>query len=250
MRFQWTQVSQCGIRYVWVMLFYSLLANQAMGQVASADSLFRSNSIRNAKDRYQQLNRDKDRLYTGIEYVGYDHRLKGNQFYETEDWRVGSVVYNGAVFDSIPMLYDLVRDEVVIEHPVGFRMTLRSDKLPTFWLMNHKFIRLTDSTSRGFRRGFYDLLYDGPTQLLAKRIKDVVIDPTREAYGRFDAKTVYYLRKEGQYLPVKTKGSLYKVLRDRKKELSSYARKQKIRFKEDPEAAIVKLTQYYDQVNH
>jgi hypothetical protein len=234
----------------WLLILCSLIANQAIGQVTSADSMFRTKAVNNAVTRYKEVSRDKDRLYTGIEYVGYDHRLKGNQFYETDAWSVGAVTYNGSRFDSIPMLYDLVRDVVVIEHPVGFRLTLRSDKLPMFSLMNHTFIRLTDSTSRGFRRGFYDLLYNGPTQLLARRAKEVVIDPTREAYGRFDAKTIYYLRKEGQYVPVKTKGSLFNALRDRKKELASYARKQKIRFKEDPEASIVKLTQYYDQLTH
>ncbi|GAB3491277.1 hypothetical protein GCM10027341_04060 [Spirosoma knui] len=220
----------------------------ALGQTARADTGFVTAAIRNATARYEAQNQNKDRLYTGIEYVGYDYRLNGNPFWTSDNWKVGSVAYNGATFDSIPMLYDIVRDVVVIEHPIGYRMTLSSDKLTSFSLFNHAFIRFADSTSRGFRRGFYDLLYDGPTQLLAKRLKSVVIEPTRQNYGRFDEKTVYYLRKEGQYLPVKTKRSLYSVLRDRKKELTTYARKQKIRFKEDPEAAITKLTQYYDQI--
>ena len=42
---------------------------------------------------------------------------------------------------------------------------------------------------------------------------------------------------------------LLNVLSDKKKQLVAYARKQKLTFRPDPEAAILKLTQQYDELN-
>jgi hypothetical protein len=56
----------------------------------------------------------------------------------------------------------------------------------------------------------------------------------------------YFLRKDGQFYAVKGKGSVLGVFDDRKKELQRFLREQKIRYKRDPESAMVQLARQYD----
>lgn len=222
----------------------------AFGQGTRSEASFPNKAARVALERYQQADQSRDRLYTGYEYIGYDHRLTGFPFYETDSWKNSSIRLIYKTFDSIPALYDLVKDVLVIDHPAGYRMAMRSELVQSFWLAGHTFVRLTDSTDRTLRTGFYDLLYNGRTQLVARRSKAIVINPSVTiTYGVFEPHVQYYVRKEGHYLPVRNKKTLLNVLSDRKKELTAYVRKEKLRFKPDPEPAILALTQYYDELS-
>ena len=238
------------MRFACSLLLCSLITS-VFAQVAGSDSAILKQASQYALARYEQLDGGRDRLYNGYEYVGYDPRIRGHSFFEDNNWQNGSVLFDGRAYSAVPMLYDIVRDVVVIEHGAGFRMTMRSDQVKTFSLLNHTFVRLSDTTSQGFRTGFYDLLYDGPTQLLARRTKTILINPSvTSGFGEFDAKAMYYIHKGNHYYPVKNKKTLLAVLTDHKQELVSYARKQKIRFRPDPEPAILALTQQYDKLSN
>ena len=69
-----------------------------------------------------------------------------------------------------------------------------------------------------------------------------------QGIGQFEPKVAYYIRRNGQYQSVKNKRTVLAVLADRKKELTAYIRTQKIRFKPDPEPAIVAVARYYDEL--
>ena len=56
----------------------------------------------------------------------------------------------------------------------------------------------------------------------------------------FDQSVKYYIRKEGVYYTVRSKGSVLKVLKSKKKELD---------FKHAPEEAIVAVVRQYEQLN-
>jgi len=231
------------------LFLFGLLTSDLVAQAINPDSTILKNATQYALIRYQQSDRSNEQLYNGYEYVGYDPRLKGDPYFEVKDWKPGTIQIGARDFTAVPMLYDLVRDVVVVEHEAGYRMTLRSDKVTSFSFQNHQFARLSDSTNRDFRTGFYDVLYDGPTQLLAKRSKTSSINSMAgQGIGQFNAAVTYYVRKDGRYQPVKNKRMLLAVLADRKKELTSYARTKKIRYRPDPESAFVTLTRYYDEL--
>jgi hypothetical protein len=97
--------------------------------------------------------------------------------------------------------------------------------------------------------GFYDQLYSGPTRLLARRTKEILVNPTSFNYGLYDPKTTYYIWKNGRYFPAKTRRAFLALLGDRRKQLMSYARQQKLKFRPSPEKAFLQLTQQYDQLN-
>ncbi|WP_375444596.1 hypothetical protein [uncultured Fibrella sp.] len=234
------------MRFLIALCGYSLFVQPASGQPANKDSLFVAAATRSAIAQHARVNNTLERLYNGPEYISYDRRLTGHAFFPNDTLQESQVTYEGGQF-TVPLLYDIVKDEVVVVHPSGYRMALHSDRLPTFTVQNHTFIRL-DTVKQALPTGFYDLLYDGPTQLLARRTKVILVNPGSFGYGIYDPRTTYYIRRNGHYFPVKTRRATLAVLADRRKQLSAYLRQQKIRFKQAPETALVKLVQQYDEL--
>ncbi len=64
----------------------------------------------------------------------------------------------------------------------------------------------------------------------------------------FDQSVKYYIRKEGVYYTVRSKGSVLKVSSP-KKELARYIKRRKLDFKHAPEEAIVAVVRQYEQLN-
>jgi hypothetical protein len=187
-------------------------------------------------------------LYSGPEYVDYTRRTEGHQFFSTSDWQRGSIFFDGVLYPEVPIMYDVVNDVLVIGYaeetdPI-VKFTLVPDQVQYFTLPQHHFVHQQDSTS-GLEKGFYDQLYNGKTEVLAKRKKTILQKPENIQFYESDR---FYLFKDGQYHAVKNKGSVLKLLKEHKKELSGYMRAEHLNFKQQRETAIVKLAQRYDQV--
>ncbi|MBO0936808.1 hypothetical protein J2I47_09660 [Fibrella sp. HMF5335] len=231
------------MRSTFLFLFCCLFYTIAQGQTVDSTG----KSVAFALARYEALNNNPERLYNGVEYISYDRRLTGHSFFASDSMQNGSIQANGQVF-ALPLLYDIVRDEVVLAHPTGYRMALLSDRIQGFSVQGHTFIRV-DSTQQGLPTGFYDLLYNGPTQLVAHHTKAIVINPSANGtYGVFDPKTTYYIKKSGRFYPIKNKKTLFVVLENNKKQLTAFTRKEKLKFKQDIGTTFIKLAKANDEL--
>jgi hypothetical protein len=236
------------MRLMFILILAGLLAGNAFGQAPTIDSTNRPVAVNKTAARYESANTNPEQLYNGIEYVGYDRRLTGHPFFPSDSLQIGAIRTEGQDF-SMPLLFDIVREVLVLNHPAGYRMALHSDNIQSFSVGGHTFIRMADSTRLGLPTGFYDLLYNGPTQLLAKRTKSIQINPSASIafnYGVFNSKTIYFIKKGSHYFSVKNKRTILDVLEDHKKQLVSFIRKEKIKFKPDVDAALSRLAKQYD----
>ena len=108
----------------------------------------------------------------------------------------------------------------------------------------------SQSGNDGLRDGFYDLLYDGNVKILAKRRKTISEDLSHQVLKvSFNEKNNYYLFRDNRYYSIKSKGSLLKVLKDKRKELNQFANKRKAEFNLNKELGFVKLAEHYDQIS-
>ena len=150
------------------------------------------------------------------------------------------------------MIYDIVTDEVVVPHnSSGLLLKLITSKIDTFQLHGHTFVRLeTDSANQEtLQPGFYDLLHRGDTQFLVRRSRNMQDKATPTGMeGEFRVADAFYIRKDGNYYEVSSRGSVYKVFRDNKKQLQQYARSERLKFRKQREEAILALTRYYDSL--
>lgn len=207
-------------------------------------------SVGQAYAAYENTMNLQSHLYNGSEYVDYDNYIDGHQYFGSDDWEDGSIHYDGTLYRDVPLLYDVMLDQVVTENFAGpLRIRLVGEKIRYFTLLGHRFIRIvTDSVQNPvLRTGFYDQLYNGNVQVLAKRAKLIHEQITSGRVEKnFYEKNRYFIEKEGRFYPVKSKRSVLNVFDDRKKELQRYLREHKIKYRRTPELAMVQLAQHYD----
>jgi hypothetical protein len=86
--------------------------------------------------------------------------------------------------------------------------------------------------------------------LLAKRKKLVVeknsVDYTESSYTEKDA---YYILKDEILYPVSDEKSVLALMKDKKSEVQKFLHQNKIKFRKHPEAAMIKMVDYYNGLN-
>jgi hypothetical protein len=210
-----------------------------------------SPTIVKAGDVYNPFIYKQSRLYNGIEHLGYSIRITGHAYFLKKELQTGSIVYDELEFVNVPMLYDLLKDQVVVQHSNGFsKVGLVSEKVKEFTLLNHHFIRLEADSLAGrlIFTGFYEELYTGKLSVLAKRIKFIEETIKDELLRDFIQQNYFYIKKEGVYYAIKNYKGLMRVLKDKAPAVKQYLRKNRIKFRKGPENAIVKATAYYDSI--
>lgn len=222
---------------------------------ASVDSSGnKKTAYNNIQDKFYKAIGQQSRLYSGIEYNGYDPKLIGNaNFMDVTELNKGTVVYDGYLYKNVNMLYDIYQDLVVIQLYQSFlRINLLSEKVENFNLLDHHFIRIKNNPAipTSLKTGFYDELYGGKIQVLVKREKS--IQRKYEIAGSIDSyfspSVDYYLFKNGAYYSVNSQGAFLNALKDKKKDLQQFIKANKIKFKKTQEESMVKIAAYYDQI--
>jgi hypothetical protein len=205
-----------------------------------------------AGDVYNPFIGKQSRLYNGNEHNGYSFKIIGHAYYLQKELETGSVVYDELEFANVRMMYDLFKDQVIVQHYNGFtKIGLVSEKVKEFTLFDHHFIRLiADSLSRSpILTGFYDEVYKGRLNVLVKRGKFLDERVKDELEREFLPFHLFIIQKDGVYLQVKNYKGLLAILKDRSKEVKQYLRKNRIKYRKGAENAIVKAVVYYDSLN-
>ena len=209
-------------------------------------------TIKNTVSRYYKSLGEQSGIYHGPAYIGYPYQLSnGHQFFESPNLTQGTIFYNGMLYQDIPMWYDLVKDEVVVQNIDSLSMiSLHNERIDYFSLLGHYFIKISQDSSSSLSTGFYDQIYKGKTEVLVRRYKGTLEDVSTEGIFTkiLKQKNEIYLKKEGKYFSVLSSGSVLKALGNKQKESLSHLKKNAIKFKKDPEKAIVMMVSYYDQL--
>ena len=238
-------------------LLCAVAGKSSFAQAARADSSSQQNALNNTLSLFYASIGEQSRLYNGTEYHFSDPVTKGNAFFsDVNAFTPGSIAYDGTYFNGVPMLYDIYYDKVVVLLYNHFsKFSLIKEKVKSFDFLSHHFINI-DADTLGvntiIKSGFYDELYAGKTQVLAKRLKNIQTRSSgtlgSEAY--FNPVKDYYIRKNNVYYSFGGEGSLTSILKDKKKEIQQYLKANQIKFRQDPEEAMVKIASYYDHLNN
>lgn len=208
--------------------------------------------IEQAKQVYeQQFSGINSPVYHGYQYVPFILPATGNPFYPSNKWHQGTVDFEGKVYNHLFLLYDILKDQLVLQSAKNKYWILLSDKkVSRFTLDSLYFIKIVrnDSSDRNTPpSGYYERLINGEIKLFVKRKKTVVM-PTSPGQSRsFDQENTYYIKKENTYYKVRTKHAVLKVLTDKKRAVRRYLRKNHIYF-QDRENAIIKAVAFYNKI--
>lgn len=243
--------SACGvILFLWLNCYSTVSAQQIEDQ---QNEIIRT-SFAKAVSIYDTEIGKNSMVYTGSSYFDRFSGIKGHQYFLNDYWEESSLIYDGLVYDSIYLKYDVYRDLLLIEHfnSNGYLspIQLYNPKVISFNIMGYYFIRLEKDTLSNLRTGFYNQMYKSKDiEVLVKRRKEIT--KTNEIHTlneEFTIKDRYYIKKSGVFYRVKKKGSIIKVLGDQKKKIRSFIKKNKYYFKDSPDVQLVEVVKYYDSL--
>jgi hypothetical protein len=231
---------------------------QAQPQPTTKDNQLSDSAYSDALQLYHAYMTPEPALYRGNRYVDYSNRIQqGQPFFVSGDMRIGTLTYNGIIYDHVPMIYDLVLGIVVINDPMRvFKISLIMDLVDSFNIADHPFIRLRDSLNPSApRNGYYERLYqrEGGFTLLKKEKKTYIqnmVVSSDNIQNYINYSVAYYLKKGNTYYSINSKKALYAVLKDRKPDVKKFIRKNSLNWRQDKESLILKVVSWYDTLNH
>ena len=234
--------------------FFALLAySRAMTQDIATDSSISLAAAHNAVTSYHLYIDKQSRLYNGIEFYGYSPLIEGFPYFQENTWQRAHIVYDGIAYDTVQLMYDIVKDRVVILHFNSFfRLALFSEKVKEFTVMNHHFIRMEHDSLKNSApvTGFYDQLYKGSASVLARRSKFIEETVKETVERKFLIQDQFYIHKEGTWHIIRTKSALLTVLKDHKREVKQHLRRKKLKFRKDRENTIIQAASFYDSLKN
>lgn len=203
---------------------------------------------------YDHYTGDNARVFNGRAYLYYNFRMEGKPFFEADDLSEGWVSYEGKKYEPLSMLYDLIRNEVVILLPdSNSRAVLQNDLVDSFKVAGHTFISLKEDHNQNlYNTGFYDVLYNAHVQLLARRTK-VMREDLKEnpILTIISAKDFLYIHKDGLYYFVNNKKDVFRLFAGKKNEIRKMMRRQHLKLNRKTfENTLETVVAFYDQLIH
>ena len=231
-------------------LFFCFEAN---AQYNESDSLLYKKAKEYAVSLYHENIKNESGLYNGSQYVVYAQTIQdGIPFFEITQPSNGNVTYWGVEYKNVPLLYDILKGEIITIVPsTNYLIKLNTEKVSSFEVLNHKFIRIAkDSSNKNIKTGFYDVLYDGQTAVYKKEIKTLNEDLSSGKLRTFILdENAFFIKKNNVFFTVSNKSSLLDILKDKKKEVQEFIRKNKLKIRKDKDNALPKIAAFYDEIS-
>jgi hypothetical protein len=194
---------------------------------------------------------EKQMILNGRIWRNQYTKASGDQFFLTNNFVKGSVVFNGEKFDNLDLMYDLAGDELImsiISHPT---IIVNKEMVDSFDIIignrNYHIINAGTDTS-GPLRGYVNVLYTGPSTLFVKYIKKLQPLAVDGRYDLFYQEHSMYLRNNNEILSFENKGDFLNILEDRKEQLKEYMKTGKIKLSRKDPDTFVPLLEYYDSL--
>lgn len=218
----------------------------SFGQISKSDTAFVAQARRNAIAQYATAIGGQSHLYNGSAYTEYISQKDENPYF-IDEWLDGSVVYDKERHTNVPILYDLSLDRVIIDNPFSIKkVMLVNEKVAEFSIQDHHFVHMVGTP---LPEGHYELAYDGDTKVYVrhkKTLQSKVVDYS--VFNQFEEKKLYYIYKDGQFNSVRGKGSVVKLLGDKKQEIKKFIRDNKLAFGSDRIRDMGRVAEYYDKI--
>ncbi|HXB05721.1 MAG TPA: hypothetical protein VNW04_01360 [Puia sp.] len=234
-----------------LLLFIALFRPGLKAQTAKKDSPVLDSAFAVALRQYHAYVSPDPSLYRGALYPEYAYQIKTGHPYFEDSLIRGALLYNGVLYEHIPLIYDVVLDVVVINDPYNiWKIALNREHLDSFTVENHSFVRIGDSLNpTAPRNGFYEQLYRGRVRLFRKETKSIQMEASWAGL-QFEKYTLtvisYYLKKGETYYAVNNRQSLLTALKDKSSQVKKFIRSNHLRMRNDKENTLVKVITWYD----
>jgi hypothetical protein len=234
----------------WLFRCYAFLFfHSAFSQTTATDSTFYQQVLQSAVQHYRDAAGSNLLLYKGAEYTSFYPNTIGTPFFISDSLQPGTVSYDGIVYPNLPLKYDLVNNDLLLQAPQNLLIKLAPEKVDSFHIGNHVFVRLqNDSSTQHVPAGFHERLYDGSITAWQRQRKQPVRGFLAEDPEHFAQYDTYYVEQEGRFYTIADEKDLLRLFGTQRNAVKKYLRKERLRFKKEPRLTVATAAAYYDSL--
>ncbi|WP_300597868.1 hypothetical protein [Niabella sp.] len=233
------------IKTVLLTLLYTLAAADLHAQ---QDGFLSFSAPQYLPETFYQTFRNDLPVYNGRLYQGYLPTITGTPFVDEDQWIGGVVFFDSTWYKDLQLKYDAVAGELQVENPAKMPVILPNNRLYAFTLGQRKFVQLGMGNNNQLSTGFYEILSEGRLTALVLRRKTIKETTGQSVVEReFIWGNRFFIHKDGVFYPVNSKRNLYAIIKEKKAAIHKALKRNDIRFRKNPEAAIKMATQLYNQ---
>jgi hypothetical protein len=193
---------------------------------------------------------DKQLLLNGRIWRNQYSKAVGDQFFLSNEFLKGSVVFNGRRFDNLDLLYDIKSDELLLRTESYPVIIMNKEMVDSFSLVfnNRNFhVINAGNDSPGVLRGYVNIIYEGPSTLYVKYKKNIQPLAVDGRYDLFHSDHSVYLKK-GEEIVAVGKKELLNLLEDKRKEIRLYLKSNSLKLRQKDPETYIPVLRYYDSL--
>jgi hypothetical protein len=188
--------------------------------------------------------------FNGAAYTNYWHGVNGHPFFDSENFKSGTVQYAAVQYQGILLLYDIAKDMLVsTKNGSQEQLALPGDKIRGFSIGLHQFARLDADNNPSIKTGFYEILYKGSINVYVKHQKELKQSfKTEDRTPTFTQYESYFIEKNGRFHTVSAASDIVSLLTEHQQEIRKKLRERDINFKKHPENCLIQIATFYDSL--
>jgi hypothetical protein len=224
------------------------------GLIVIGQSQEESGAIENLYLQTEKIYSTDDLLVNGQFYIPSRPRAKGSPYYGEKQFVAGSVQIKGRKFDGVLLMYDIENQHLILRAAVEsgkyITILLNSDLIDYFVINRQQFVNADKYNDEKFH-GFFAVVYSGNFDFLIKYNKEfTAVYNNQTPNGSYTKmKSYYFIFDEGHLIKVSKKKSFLSYFSLHKKEINTFMRKHKIRYKKAGAEVLNQLMKYCDSVS-
>jgi hypothetical protein len=203
------------------------------------------------KPGYNSCQPERLPLLNGRIWHNQYSKVTGDQFFLTNSFMKGYVIFNGIKYTNLDLQFDIANDELILkpaDHPI---IMINKEMVDSFCIsdgyMKYYVINAGYDTTR-ILRGYVNVLYNGPTTLYVKFSKKV---QPLGADGKNDLlieERKIFVRHDDQLIVVTGNKVLLELFGDKKMQVTNFIKSNKIKISRKKPFSYIPVLKYYDSM--
>ena len=199
------------------------------------------------QEYFDSLYKFDPRLISGDYYQPRFSIPDGHPFFIDEEWKTGSVMLDGTLYDDLLLKYDIISNELVLNtknmSSFSLQLVLKKKHIAYFNMGDH-FFRPFPGSFQSDSLYFCEVLVQGDTELLLLKSKTLSVVSDGLTVYRYLLNQAEYLHRNGVLYRYWGRPTLYKLFPEIKADIRRYLKEKRLKYKR------LKLEDSINIVNH
>ena len=232
--------------FIFLMMFGQLVYGQVQGAADEVENLY---------THTEQVYSTDDLLVNGQIYIPLHPKAKGDPYFGENRFTEGSVSIKGRQYSGLLLKYNIENQRLIllttVESGKYVSLLLNSNLVDAFAIGGLHFVHVGNFVQNLEPSGYFAEVYAGNFLFLIKYEKKFkAVYNNQERNGSYTKmQTSYFVFEDGEFRNITKKKALLNYFSLHKKEINTFMRKHKIRYKKAGVEALNQLMKYCDSVS-